>query len=183
MPRFLSRWLRRSIRGWHALAGLGLFLLFAATALPIQSSRVRGNSPDTAFLYSAGDLTRMAAAYGVEGRAAYVRSRWTFDLAFPMIYGFFLAASIAWLLGRALPAGSPWQRLNLVPLAAVAFDLLENIMATVVMRAYPAPAPLAATLAPVMSALKWVFVGASFAALAMAASLALWRRSRTKRRA
>jgi len=181
MLQRLSRWLRRKVRGWHALAGFGLFLIFGATVLPVQASRVQGNSPDTAILYSAGDLSRMAEAYGEEGRAGYVRSRWTFDLAFPMVYGFFLVTSIAWLLGRALPAVTPWQLANLVPLAAVTFDLLENTMASVVMRAYPAPAPLAATLAPVMSALKWLFVGGSFAVLAVAASLAIWRRIRMAR--
>jgi hypothetical protein len=174
----LSQWLRRSVRGWHALAGLAIFLVFGATVLPVQASRVQGDSPDTAFLYSAGDLTRMAEAYGEDGRAGYVRSRWTFDLAFPMIYGFFLATSIAWLLGKALPEGSSWQLANLAPLAAVAFDLLENTLTTVVMRAYPAEAPLAAALAPLASALKWIFVAGSFVLLAVALALALVRRIR-----
>ena len=177
----LSQWLRRRVRGWHALAGLVVLLVFGATVLPVQASRVLGDSPDTAFLYSAGDLTRMAEAYGEAGRAGYIRSRWTFDLAFPMVYGFFLVTSTAWLLGRAFSEDSPWQLANLMPLAAVAFDLLENTLATVVMRAYPAEAPLAAVLAPLASALKWIFVSGSFVLLAVAAVLALLRQVRAGR--
>jgi hypothetical protein len=174
----LSQWLRRRVRGWHALAGLAVFLVFGATVLPVQASRVQGDSPDTAFLYSAKDLTRMAEAYGDEGRAGYVRSRWTFDLAFPVVYGLLLVTSVAWLLGKTLPADSPWQLANLAPLAAVALDLLENTLTTIVMLSFPAPTPLAAALAPLASALKWVFVVGSFAILFVALALALVRRIR-----
>jgi hypothetical protein len=166
------------VHGWHALVGLALFVLFTATVLPRQAARSNEVSPDTSFLYTSGELRQTAEVYGEAGRGSYVRARWTFDLAFPAVYGFFLVTSIAWLLGKILREESPWQQLNLLPLAAVGFDLLENTLTTVVMASFPARAALALALAPAASALKWAFVVASFVVLVAAAGLALARRIR-----
>jgi hypothetical protein len=171
--------------GHVALAGVVIFLAFGALVLPGQSAaaeRASGGagSPDSSFYYTADELLQQAEAYGEAGRAAYVRARWTFDLAFPLVYGFFLVTSIGWALPRAAPAGSAWQRLNLVPVAAVLFDFLENTATSLVMARFPAVPPLAAALAPWMTLLKWLFVCGSFgvlvAVLASALVKALCRR-------
>jgi hypothetical protein len=172
--------LSRLSAGPVALAGLVIFLLFGALVLPGQAAAAEkaaggAGSPDTSFLYTSDDLLRQAEAYGAQGRAAYVRARWTFDLAFPLVYGFFLVTSIGWLLKKALELGSPWYRLNLVPVAAVAFDFLENTATSLVMARYPAEAPLAAALAPGLTLVKWIFVYGSFAVLVGAALVAVVR--------
>jgi hypothetical protein len=85
--------------GWVALAGLIIFLLFSALALPRQATSAGketggSDSPDTSFFYSPSDLYGMAEAYGQRGREACVRARLTFDLIWPLVYSLFLATSI-----------------------------------------------------------------------------------------
>ncbi len=176
MLRNISTWLYCFSRGWVALAALAIFLLFGALVLPGQAAAARvysaaAGSPDTSLFYSPSDLLRMAESYGESGRQAYVRARFTFDLAFPLVFTFFLASANSWLLSRALPAASRWRLLNLIPLGGMLFDYLENISAALVIGRYPASTPLLAAFAPVFTLLKWAFVGGSFALLCTAAIL------------
>ena len=171
-----------------ALAGVLIFLLFGALVLPRQAAEAEkaagdAGSPDTSLLYTSADLVRQAEAYGEEGRAAYVRARWTFDLIFPLVYGFFLLTSISWLMRWSLAADSPWHRSNLVPLFAVAFDFLENTATSWVMSRYPAETPIAALAAPLFTLSKWLFVYGSFGVLAVAALVAILQAHRRKFRA
>lgn len=179
MKRF-SEWLYRISGGWTALAGLVIFLLFTLLVLPGQAASARtsggeAGSPDMSFYYSSSELYRMAEAYGEQGRQAYLRARWTFDLVWPLVYTLFLSTSLSWLLGRALPGSSGWRILNLFPVAGMLFDYLENSATSLVMLRYPDPVPVAAGLAPFFTALKWVFVGGSFVLLAIGLVGALWR--------
>ena len=179
----VSGWLGRVSKGWVALLFLVIFLLFTAVVLPDQASKAEASSggaesPDTSFFYTAGDLYRMAEAYGEQGRQAYIHARFTFDLLWPLVYTAFLCTSLSWLNRRAFPADSPWQRMNLVPLAAMLLDLLENISTSLVMAQYPAPVPLAAALAPFFTLAKWILVMGSFVLLIISAGAALWRRLR-----
>jgi hypothetical protein len=166
--------------GRAALAGLAVFVLFMIFVLPAQSRNAEaysgGTSPDTSYFYSADDLYCMAEAYGAEGRAAYIRARFTFDLVFPLVYGFFLTATIGWSLARAASENSRWRLLNLFPLAGALFDYLENVSTALVMGRYPDPTPVVASLAPLFTALKWFFVNGSFVILVAALLFALGRR-------
>jgi hypothetical protein len=177
----LSRWLLRVSRGWIALTALAVFVLFIALVLPAQAGRAResaggAGSPDTSLFYSVDELYGMAEAYGPAGRQAYVEARTTFDIAWPLVYTFFLTTALSWLTWRAFAPGSIWQRANLIPLLAMLFDLLENLAASIVMLRYPQASPAAAGLAPGFTALKWAFVVASFVLLALAAAALVWRR-------
>jgi len=176
----LSSWLRRVSKGWVALAGLLIFLLFTALVLPGQSQKAakisgEAGSPDTSFFYSPADLTRMAEAYGELGRQAYVQARFTFDLIFPIVYTFFLVTSISWVFAKGFPASSRWQLANLVPLLGMLCDYLENLTASFVMLRYPSPAGIAAALAPVFTLLKWSFIGLSFGLLVIGILAGLWK--------
>jgi len=174
----VSDWLHARTNGWIALMGVLAFLLFAALVLPGQSAQVKtysgdAGSPDMSFVYSPGDLYDMAEAYGEEGRRAYVRARFTFDLAFPLVFTFFLATAITWLCGRAFKPGSRWRRANLVPLLGGLFDYLENLSASLVVARYPARTAVVDWLVPAFTLLKWIFVGCSFLALLAGVVLAL----------
>ena len=130
--------------GWVALTGLAVFVFFMIFILPGQSQKAEAYSggvgtPDTSFFYTPTDLYDMADAYKPEGRAAYIRARFTFDLIFPLAYLFFLSATVSWSLARAVPEGSRWRLLNLFPLTGSLFDYLENVSASIVMgRSAPA---------------------------------------------
>ena len=74
-----------------------------------------------------------------------------------------------------------WRRANLVPLLGMLFDFLENAAAALVMARYPQPTPVVDMLAGVLTALKWLFVYASFALLLVTLLAAAWRRLKSGR--
>lgn len=166
----LSDWFYRISRGWVALVGLAVFLLFCLLVLPglnrlAQEYSQGSGSPDTSFLYTGSRLYRMAEIYGEEGRLQYLHARWTFDLAFPFIYTFFLITSISWLLQKCLIPNSTWRIANLLPLAAMALDFLENLMTTLVFAQYPLHSWIGETFAPVFTPLKWLLILVNFGVL------------------
>ncbi len=180
MGKGISDWLRKASTGWVALTALLIFLLFSAMVLPQQATRMEketgsAESPDMSLFYSRGDLNRIAESYGEQGRQAYVRARFTFDLVWPMVYTFFLATAISWVFGRAFAPISLWQRANLAPLLGALFDYLENLSTSLVMLRYPDQTAVVDLLAPVFSALKWSLLGASIVLLLCGIMVAAWR--------
>lgn len=160
----------RAANRWVALIGLVVFLSFTALVLPGQANSAEelgGNagSPDLSFYYSSEDLYKWAEAYGAQGRVAYVRARFSFDLVWPLVYTFFLISAISWVYGRAVEPGSVWRFANLAPLVAMAFDYLENLSTSVVMWRYPDQTPVVDRLAPLFTLVKWIFVNGSFVLL------------------
>ena len=162
-----SNWLYRVTSGWVALLALAVALLCSALVLPSVADSAGAASggagtPDLTPVYSASDLYRWAEAYGEDGRAAYVRARFTFDLVWPLVYALFLTTAITWLLGRSLAPENGWRLANLVPTAGALLDYLENVSASVVMLRYPNRTPIIAEVAPVFSLLKWIAIAGSF---------------------
>jgi hypothetical protein len=177
MKRF-SQWLQRHSTGRVTLAALLVFIGFSVLALPRQS-RSQGSeagTPDLSLFYSKGDLYRWAEAYGEQGRQEYVRARFTFDVAWPLVYTFFLVTTCGWASARAFDPGSRWQLANLAPVLGMAFDFLENIATSLVMARYPQPTPVLDWLAGVFTLLKWGFIAASFVLLVAALGMAVLKR-------
>lgn len=163
--RNLSETLYALSTGRRALLGLIVFLLFTALVLPAQAEKAAAytvhGSPDGAFWYTPAELKRMAADYGAEGRQAYANARWQFDILWPLVYAFFLTTALSFVYAKGGLCGNA-RLLNLVPLTGMLLDFAENLSTSWVMLRYPAPAPLAAALAPVFTLLKWLFVNGSF---------------------
>jgi hypothetical protein len=183
----VSGWLRKASTGRVALAALVIFLLFTALVLPQQAGQAeqqtgQTESPDTSLFYSPQALYRMAEAYGEEGRRAYVRARFTFDLVWPLVYTFFLVTTTGWAFRRGFPPDSRWQRTNLVPLLAALFDYLENVSTSFVMLRYPAQTPVVDLLAPVFTLFKWGLLGAAFLLLSIGMVAVIWQSVRGKGR-
>jgi hypothetical protein len=185
----ISEGLVRISTGWVTLGVLAVFRAFAALVLPAQSARAGSTSaadvgiPDLKLYYSPDRLYRMADAYGVEGRAEYIRVRLTFDMVWPLVYAALLATAISRLFGRAFPPGNRWRLANLAPLPGVLLDYLENISTSLAMARYPTRTPVVAFLAPLFTVAKWVFVAGSFALLTVGVGLAVraWRRGASAR--
>jgi hypothetical protein len=166
---------------------LTVFVLFTLLVLPGQSAQgdavsTGTTSPDLSLWYTPADLYRFAKAYGPEGRLAYVRARFTFDLAWPLVYGVFLATAISWLYARAFAPGSPWRWANLAPVLGVLLDYAENLCTSLVMLRYPKPTPVVDVLAPLFTTTKWAFVGGSFVLLVVGLVAAIWRWVATRAR-
>ncbi len=172
------------VTSWKlALLAFVIFLVFSGLTLPIESRKAEAysggtGSADTTLFYSAQDLTKMAEGYGASGRQSYLRARWTFDLAFPLVYTFFLVTAISYFLGRIYPESAAFRLLNLVPLGAMVFDLLENTAVSLVMWRYPVPCPPGLLLAPVFTPVKWLLVVSSFLLLIYTVLLFLMRKLR-----
>jgi len=181
----LSNWFLKISTGPLALACLVIFLIFSALVLPDQAAKAEVysgeiGSPDTSLFYTAAELYRFAEAYGLQGRSAYIRARYTFDVIWPIVYLAFLVTAISWLVKRADLNWNSWGRLNLLPVAGVLFDFLENISAATVMARYPQKTAVIDHLAGVFTLVKWVFVGGSFIVLVGLVMITLARRIQKK---
>jgi hypothetical protein len=190
-------------------AATAVFVVFAFTVLPAKAADAAlytppGASFDTSLFYTPAQAIERAFSYGEEGRAAYIFDRWTFDLAFPLVYGVFMLSAWAFSIkrlvsgaGQAKPAYS-WL---LVPALGIAFDFVENTAVTLLMLGVGSSGlesaarggALGATLgvspwlqaaavgASAATALKWLFVAAGFAGaltLPLAAGIAALARGR-----
>ena len=117
----LSDWFYKISTIWVALACFLIFIVFSSLTLPAQSRAAElysseTGSPDTSFIYSGKTLYHMAEVYGTDGRQAFLTARWTFDLAFPIVYTLFYVTIISWSWRKLLKPGSKWRILNLLPI-------------------------------------------------------------------
>ena len=155
------------------------FIVFLTVILPEEASRSTAYlgdnpTPDGSFIYSSADLYDMASAYGAEGRRYYIRSRFTFDIVWPLAYGWFLWTGITYF-----QQGIPNARVKysvLLPLLAVLLDFTENTSASVVMFLYPDRVPVLSHLVPIVTFGKWVVIGVSFTVLGLLILAQIWKR-------
>ena len=110
-----------------------VFLGTVIFVLPAQSAGTPEESPDLSIFYNVEDLYRIAESYGEEGRAEYIQARLTFDVVWPLVYTVFLASSISWLYVMGFGESSRWLCSNLLPIAGLIFDYLENGATVIVM--------------------------------------------------
>lgn len=152
---------------WAAAVFTVLFVAFLIFVLPAQAKLAAqygdaGQGPDTSLYYSAETLYAMAGTLGEEGRAFYVKQRWTFDVVWPFVYtSFLLSTTLA--CARRLPY---WQTrlgwLSAIPLAGVTLDFVENTSASIIMVRYSATTPVVEHLSGLATFSKWLFVVGSF---------------------
>lgn len=175
---------------WLFAASIVVFALFMALVLPGQAAKAADTSAgvpsfDTSLFYAPAQAFDRAAAVPPEGRFAYIAARWSFDLAFPLVYGLFAVAGCSFGLARLGPWASARPRIALLALLGPAFDFAENIAATVIMASVPARPLGWGIAASAATPLKWLFVVLGIGgavALPVAAGIgALVRRSRAPR--
>jgi hypothetical protein len=143
------------------MVGFMIFVLPAQAADAVSESGSE-SSPDTSLFYTPDELYRMAEEYGENGRRAYIRARWTFDLVFPLVYTAFLTFGISWFVQRLSGWKEAWKLTNLLPLLGGIFDLLENSATSIAMAAYPSRPDWILVSASVFTPIKWVLVSVSF---------------------
>ncbi len=165
--RQFSEWLLVFSTSKVTLLSLVVFVLFMVFILPDQSAKAAFytngiGSPDTSLFYTADQLYQFAEQYGAAGRSAYIRARFTFDIAWPIAYTLFLVTAISWLSKQIHTQNKLWQKLNLIPFLGFGFDLFENASSALVMVRYPASTPFIAHLAGWFTLLKWFFIAVSF---------------------
>jgi hypothetical protein len=101
------------------------------------------------------------AAYGEQGRSVYRIFALTADIAYPIIYSIFLGLAITFLFRRIFPLESGLQKLNLLPFAALVFDVLENLGIVALLSTYPQKFTWLAVITSLINFIKWVCAGGS----------------------
>ncbi len=117
-----------------------IFLIFVFFVLPAESTKSLAlgleMSPDTSIFYTASKLYDIALSYGIEGRSFYIHQRFTFDLIWPIAYGTFLFVTSVYFF-KKINLSKPFHKLLWLPIIAVIFDYLENMMTALVMFRFP----------------------------------------------
>lgn len=154
----------RNIR-LFGLASLLFFISFNLLMLPEQLATLVGYSGgqrlfllDLGFNYSVEWAYATLAAYGENGRTAYLVMSLLFDFIFPITYSLFFATSLLALLRRLWPANSVWQKLALVAFLAGLADLLENACVIWLLLGYPQQLTSLAILANFLTLTKDFFI-------------------------
>jgi len=139
--------------------------------------------PDMGFWYDPAHLAAQFAAWGEAGRSLYLTVLWPTDLGLLASYGLFLAAALLYLLKKANPAGPWWYLLPLVPLAAAAADLAENLAVALALVLNSSDWAAVSWAAAGFTAAKWSLLGASLALLVGGTLVQFVRRTRDQWRA
>jgi hypothetical protein len=131
-------------------AVFGVFAgVFFASSAPFAIPRVEAACgqapPDVRFTSSAADVIGFLNVCGAVGRDAY-RLLQVADLAYPAVFGMFMATSMALVISQLAPARRALLTLAVLPLIGSAFDYLENLCAWLALAAFPGPAPTSSLL-------------------------------------
>lgn len=164
----LSKWINKQISPVVLIisalifTGFLIFVLPAVSAATLEVTSI-SQSPDTSFFYTVETLYEIAEGYGEAGRDYYINSRFTFDVVWPLVYGFFIVSALS-LTFRKPILNRNFYVFNLIPLMAVVFDFLENITVSYLMFRYPLFSVVAYG-APFFTLLKWLMIYMAFALL------------------
>jgi hypothetical protein len=149
-------------RGWLILALFATFVVFIAITLPVLQASPGGTieSLDARFFYTPEEAFSTVGSYG-EASRFWIRIYLTWDIVNPILYTLTFGLLISWLFQRSFKSGSKLQKLNVVPVGAGLFDLLENFSIVILLLAYPAQYTVVAWLSTVCTMSKIILLGVS----------------------
>jgi hypothetical protein len=137
-----------------------LFIIFAFIISPIvlilsdQYTNI-SFSPDISFFYSPEAFYETLIATGKSGRTYYFITTWTFDLLYPLVYGFtILSAMIKF-------SNHKKSIIYMVPLIGIIFDYLENSLASLLALFYKTEINFLVYILQFFSSIKWLSIGLS----------------------
>jgi hypothetical protein len=159
----------------------GAFFSSSASFAVPEVEATCGQAPlDVRFHSTADDVGQFLTDCGPAGRDAY-RSMQLADLAYPLVFGLFMASSLAIAFGRVAPGRSALVGMAVVPLVGSGFDYLENLFAWRALAAFPDAASTNAVLGLASTAKTvtfWVAGTLLLVCLAVLAGRVLKRRGR-----
>jgi len=158
----ISRTLYSWARGWIILLLVVGFVLYVAVTLPVLKAAPGSNivSLDTQLFYTPDTAFATVASYG-ETSGFWIRMYLTWDLVNPLLYSTIICLVLSWLARRGFRFGGKLQILNVLPLAAGLFDILENICIVIMLSLFPAQPTFVAWLACLGTLSKMIFFGIS----------------------
>ena len=142
----------------------GIFVLFVMP-LMIETSRAAGGPLDLLFSYNQQTVLAHISALRSEQRSTLAFQSLVYDTAYPLVYTALFMVTIMMLV-RALAASlnkesqrSKLVWLALIPLAAMGFDLCENIYIRSMLASFPELPQAVVARASLFTSLKWIAVG------------------------
>jgi len=132
---------------------------------PLPSAQAASGSTvglDTRHFYTPEEAFSTVASYGDDGRAMIRMFYLTVDIVNPALYTSALILLISWLFQRGFKSGSKMQKLNVFPVGAAIFDLLENLGIVTMLTVYPAQPTIVAWLSTVGTTTKYFFIYQNF---------------------
>lgn len=159
-----------------ALAAVGFVgvPLFRASPYATVKSLLGGASLPEETITSSERFAEVLEVLGAEGRGLYLQFQ-VWDLLNPILIGVAGAMLLGWLLKRSRRANSDWRFVVLLPVAALCADLLENLVISIAVGAFPDLGALGSVL-PLVTAAKFGAVIATMVSVVLLALL--WIRDR-----
>lgn len=153
-------------KGWLVLIMLVLDGFFSGFLLPLIQGMMQdgqgGVQPLDLMLFATPEkVFSMIERYGEFGRPFYRNVELTIDIIYPVVYLFAFGLLISWLFQRGFAPQSKMMMLNVMPVGAWFFDLLENVNIVTMLSMYPAKPVALAWLLMALTTVKWAFAGAS----------------------
>ena len=168
VARAMSRLAGRRVLLGSGAVYVAFATVFFTTSLPFSIRRVealcRQAPPDVRFAPSGTDVLRFLDACGVAGRESY-RNLQLADLAYPAVFGLFLAAALAFVISRLARPDSRLLALSALPLLGAAFDYLENACAWLALAAHQEPTWASSLFGPASGAKNITFWAAGLVLL------------------
>jgi hypothetical protein len=119
---------------------------------------------DSNISYGAREAHALFGKLKDEGRQFYACSEITADLIFPIIYSLFLSLLIIYIFQKC-SLNKALQFVAMLPLLALLFDYIENILFAFMLFDYPQERTAFAEVASVSTKLKWTFLAVSAGAI------------------
>jgi hypothetical protein len=171
----------RSTKGWLVFVLFLLDAFFAGFLLPFIQGLMQdgrgGVLPLDLMLFATPEkIFGMIERYGEYNRQFYSIVELTVDIVYPIVYLLFFGLFISWLFQRGFASNNPMRKLNVMPLGAWFFDLLENIFIVVLVSIHPSQPVILAWLLIALTTIKWLFAGASILLILVGLAMALKNR-------
>jgi hypothetical protein len=149
-------------RGWLIVALFVAFVVFVAVTLPALQAAPGGSivSLDAQLFYTPEEAFSTVGSYG-EASRFWICMYLTWDIVNPILYTLIFSLLISWLFQRSFKPESTLQKLNLLPVGAGLFDLLENFSIVTLLATYPVKLTAVAWLSAVCTIGKMSLLGVS----------------------
>jgi hypothetical protein len=165
-------------KGWLILVLFILDGFFAGFLLPLIQGMMQdgqgGVQPLDLMIFATPEkIFGMIERYGEFNRPFYRTVELTVDIVYPIVYLFFFGLLISWLFQRGFAPNSSMRKLNVMPLGAWFFDLLENVFIVILVSIYPSQPVALAWVLILLTTIKWLFAGASILLILIGLVMAL----------
>jgi len=149
-------------KGWLILALFVGLVVYLLVTLPVLQAAPGGDveALDAQVFYTPEKAFSTIASYGTSMQF------WTFlyltwDIVNPILYTLTFSLSISWLFQRSFKPKSNLKILNVIPVGAGIFDLLENFSIVTLLTVYPSQPKVVAWLGAFSTLTKVSFLGVS----------------------